>query len=110
MSLCREGLSVYIALQSVRAAEVVAQEAKAMQEPPLEPTNPEINQVGGSDKSVYYRCGYKGHLVSACRYKNAKCQFCLKVGHLAKVYCNPCQKTTKASKLKSKHRYELGRG
>ena len=109
--LCREGLTADAALQSARATEVVAQEAKAMQELPPELYNPEINQVGGSDKSVCFRCGYKGHLAPTCKYKNAKCHFCLKVGHSARACRNPHPKPTsskkgdgsKVPKLKSKH-------
>jgi len=92
--LCREGLTADIALQSARASEVVAQEAKAMQELPPEQLNEEINQVGSRDKPVCYRCGYKGHLASACKYKSAKCHLCLKVGHLAKVCRNVRVKQT----------------
>jgi len=67
--------------------------------------------VGGRDKPVCYRCGYKGHLASACKYKSAKCYLCLKVGHLAKICHNSCVNTagskkgdgTKGSKSKGKH-------
>jgi len=80
--LCRECLTANIALQSARASEVVAQEAKTMQELPPEQPNEEINQVGSRDKPVCYRCGYKA---SACIYKSAKCHLCVKVDHLAKL-------------------------
>lgn len=108
--LCREGLTADTALQSARAAEVVAQEAKAMQEPPSEPSSSEVNQVGSSDKFVCYRCGNRGHFASVCKYRNAKCHLCLKVGHLAKVCRNSHRRPTstkkggtKSSKSKSKH-------
>ena len=72
--LCKEGLTADIALQSARASEVVAQEAKAMQELPPEQPNKEINQVGSRDK-------------------------CLKVGHLAKVCRNVQVKQTSIKRV-----------
>ena len=92
--------------------QVVAQEAKAMQELPLEQPNEEINQVDSRDKTACYRCGYKGHLASACKYKSEKCHLCLKVGHLATVCHNMQVKQTsikkgngaKGAKSKGKHR------
>lgn len=38
-----------------------------------------------------YRCGQKAHKAAQCPYKEAKCHFCGKVGHLKKV----CRSATK---------------
>ena len=95
-------------MQELLKYTVVAQEARAMQKLPPELSNQEINQVGSS---VCYRCGYTGHLASACKYKNFKCQLCPKAGHLAKVCRSSRGKPTgnkkgdgtKSSKPRGKH-------
>jgi len=64
VTVCREGLTADIAHQSTRVSEVVAQETKVIQELPPKQSIEEINQVGGRDKPVCYRCGYKGTYVN----------------------------------------------
>ena len=39
----------------------------------------------GSVSSECYRCGKRGHLATACRFKDSKCYLCGKIGHLKQV-------------------------
>ena len=46
---------------------------------------PQRNKPKAETKGVCGRCGNKGHKSGECRYKDAQCHKCHKVGHLAKV-------------------------
>ena len=65
--------------QSMEAAEINAQQ--------LEGSTLQVGQMAVSlgDRSACYRCGSESHRERDCRFKEAVCYNCGKIGHLAKV-------------------------
>ena len=80
-------LTANLALQRAKAVEVVHKETEAMQKFHKES---KLEDHGAthrihSAKLECYRCEKPYHSAADCRFKDAACHVCKKVGHLARV-------------------------
>ena len=82
--LCETELTAEKALQRAQAMEAVARETRNMRAGNINPA-PGESCTNAISYGPCYRCGYKGHPASMCRFKTAKCHICQKTGHLARV-------------------------
>ena len=104
--LCESELTAKKALQRAQAMEAVAKETGTMRAGTLDPA-PVDSNTHAISYGPCYRCGYKGHPASSCRFKTAKCHICQKTGHLARV-CRSKRQTEPGKKPKSESRGKVG--
>lgn len=91
-----DGLSLDKAVETACNAESAEQQQKIFKQSESEviqnvtknKTPKQINKKGSKQKQPRdpcYRCGYTNHSQDKCFYKNEKCSFCDKIGHLIRV-------------------------
>lgn len=91
-----DGLSLDTALETACNAESAEQQQKIFKQPDAEAIenisqnksfkpNNKNNTKQKQVRDPCYRCGYSNHSQDKCFYKNEKCSFCDKVGHLIRV-------------------------
>ena len=104
--LSESKLTLKRALEIASAMELAAKDAKVIRGTTNEP---QVNKVtgsqprpyataykqGGNKKAACYRCG-NSHPFAECRYKNAVCRECGKIGHIDRV-CRSKQKSVRSS-------------
>ena len=78
--LCVPELTAQIALHKARAAEAVYKETLAIKG---STSNAETHSIRLA--KACNRCGKTDHMAVNCKFKTAKCHFCQKIGHLARV-------------------------
>ena len=98
--LCIPDLTIAVATERARAAEVVNRETKQLNPDPA-PTH----QMSRHPKQPVkcHRCEKQGHTGANCIHRDKRCHYCKKVGHLSSA-CTQRKKDSKSQKEQKPHK------